>query len=93
MTTKLIDKMKKVVQEKVNPVLKMHNGSCQIVSYDDDSGTLIVRLLGGCVGCPASKMTLMNGVVPILEESFPGKISGVYLDLGSDDEKHSSNPN
>lgn len=79
MTTDLIKSIQKVVDEEINPVLDLHKGKCEIVDFFD--GALTIRLLGGCVGCPSSKITLMNGVVPILTERFPDLIQGIYLDM------------
>lgn len=58
-----------VIEQEINPVLKLHNGSCELVSFE--AGLVTIRLHGGCVGCPSSKLTLFNGIMPILQERFP----------------------
>ena len=63
------EKIKQIITDQMDPVLKLHNGSCEFVSYED--GVLTVKLLGGCVGCPSSKITLLNGIKPIIESELP----------------------
>lgn len=50
--------------EEVRSVLAVHGGSCDIVTLDLE-GTLYLRLLGGCAGCPSSTMTLFHHIRPI----------------------------
>lgn len=57
------------IQQKINPLLAIHKGACEAVSYEE--GILIIILHGGCSGCPAAKLTLMNLVIPILQENHP----------------------
>ncbi len=64
-----MEQVQKLIDEKINPLLKLHNGSCEVVSLDGE--LLSIRLNGGCVGCPSSKITLFNYVIPIIKESFP----------------------
>ena len=65
-----IEKIQKVVEEEINPILQFHSGSCEIKGLD--SNVLTLQLRGGCAGCPASQITLYNGIVPILQQHFPG---------------------
>lgn len=61
--------IQKVIKEEIDPILKLHNGACELDDYAD--GVITLRLTGGCVGCPSSKITLFNGIMPILQERFP----------------------
>lgn len=65
----MLDEIKKVIETEINPVLKLHNGSCEVVSLDDD--LLYIKLNGGCVGCPSSSLTLFGAIIPILQGHFP----------------------
>lgn len=71
--------IQRTINEEVNTLLKLHNGSCEAVSLKD--GVLTVHLNGGCVGCPASKITLMNLVIPVLKEKHPNTVKDVILDV------------
>ena len=72
-----IEKIKKIIEEDINPYLKMHSGSCEFVDYKD--GIVTIKLSGGCSGCPSSQITLFNGIIPILKEKMP-EIEDVQLD-------------
>lgn len=65
----MIEAVKKVIEEEINPQLELHAGGCELIDIDD--GVVTLRLFGGCSGCPSSQMTLFNGIVPILKEKFP----------------------
>ena len=64
-----IDKIQATIDAEINPIIKLHNGTCRAVSFDD--GVLTLDLQGGCVGCPSSKITLFSGILPILQEKHP----------------------
>lgn len=68
--------IQKIIEEKVNPFLELHNGSCELVDFE--GGVATVKLTGGCVGCPSSQITLYNGVRPILIREIP-EIEDVVL--------------
>lgn len=61
--------IQKTIDTDIDPVVKLHNGSCKAVSFED--GLLILDLQGSCVGCPSSKITLFQGILPILQEKHP----------------------
>ena len=47
--------------EKVRPYLKVDGGDVELVRLTDD-GVVEVRLLGSCLSCPMSIMTLRAGI-------------------------------
>jgi Fe/S biogenesis protein NfuA len=65
----MIDQIKKIIAEDINPYLEMHSGSCELIDFENNIVTL--RLHGGCSGCPSSQITLFNGITPILKEKLP----------------------
>ena len=64
----MFEEIQKVVETDINPQLALHGGSCDVIDYEE--GVLTIRLTGGCSGCPSSRMTLMNGIIPILRDRF-----------------------
>ena len=58
------------VLDKVRPALQRDGGNVELVSVSDD-GTVTVKLVGACAGCPMSKMTLKNGIERILKQEVP----------------------
>ncbi len=65
----MIEEIKKIIEEEVNPQLALHAGGCELIDVDD--GIVTIRLFGGCSGCPSSHITLFNGIVPILKDKLP----------------------
>jgi Fe-S cluster biogenesis protein NfuA len=47
--------------EKIRPYLKVDGGDVQLVRITDDH-IVEVKLLGSCLGCPMSLMTLRAGI-------------------------------
>jgi Fe-S cluster biogenesis protein NfuA len=62
------DKVKDVL-DKVRPYLVQDGGNVELVEVD--GGTVKVKLVGACAGCPHSKMTLKNGIEKILKQEIP----------------------
>lgn len=58
------------VLEKVRPQLQAHGGNVELVDVTDD-GVVKVRLMGACLGCPLSTMTLSMGIERALKEEIP----------------------
>lgn len=57
--------------EEVRKTLQLHNGGIELDSWDNESGELVLRLTGACVGCALSAITVKNGVEVILCERVP----------------------
>lgn len=66
------DRIEKVLEEEVRPMLAMHGGSVELIEVTD-KGVVKVRLTGGCAGCPAAQMT----VVGIVEKAIKSKVPEV----------------
>jgi len=59
------------VLERIRPQLKVDGGDLQLVDVSD--GIVTIRMVGGCCGCPFTKLALMNG----LEKTIMEQIAGV----------------
>ena len=59
----------KDVLDKVRPYLIRDGGNVELVAVD--GGTVKVKLVGACAGCPHSQMTLKNGIEKILKQEIP----------------------
>ncbi len=64
-----LEQIQATIDAEINPVIKLHNGTCKAVSFE--AGLLTLDLQGGCVGCPSSKITLFQGILPILQDKHP----------------------
>ncbi|OPY08704.1 MAG: Fe/S biogenesis protein NfuA [Syntrophaceae bacterium PtaB.Bin095] len=66
--------MKESVQKAINqirPNLQADGGDVELVEVMAD-GTVKVKLLGACRGCPMSQMTLKMGIEKYLKKEVPG---------------------
>ena len=61
-------KIAQVIADDIAPRLESHGGGIELLSVDDD-GTVKVRLMGACGGCPGARMTLKGVVEQLLRES------------------------
>lgn len=63
------EKVKQVI-DKIRPQLQMDGGDVELLSIEDD-GTVKVRLLGHCAGCPYSQQTVKLGIERALKQFIP----------------------
>ncbi|HVL28037.1 MAG TPA: NifU family protein [Acidimicrobiales bacterium] len=56
----------------IRPALQMDGGDVTLVGVDEETGVVEIELIGACVGCPASTMTLKAGIERILKDRVPG---------------------
>ncbi|HOW89907.1 MAG TPA: NifU family protein [Elusimicrobiales bacterium] len=64
------DKVQKTI-EKIKPMLEADGGSVELISVDEKSGIVKVRLTGACGCCPHATMTLKNVVERMIKEEVP----------------------
>jgi Fe-S cluster biogenesis protein NfuA len=69
-TENMHDRVSAVI-EKVRPFLQADGGDIELISVDDATGVVSVRLRGACSGCPSAAMTLKMGVERHLKEKVP----------------------
>jgi len=65
-----IEKIERVL-ETVRPAIQMDGGDVEFVDFDESEGVVQLRLMGHCVGCAASSMTLKHGIEARLRASIP----------------------
>jgi Fe-S cluster biogenesis protein NfuA len=73
--------------EKVEAVLAqlregimLHGGNVELISVDESTGKVSVRLQGACVGCPFAQSTLKEGIEQTLLDVVPGVSEVVAVD-------------
>ena len=67
--------MREQVEEvitKIRPAIQADNGDIYLRDVDEESGLVTVELVGACVSCPASTVTLKAGIERILKDRVPG---------------------
>ena len=58
--------------EAIRPALQADGGDISFVGVDEETGVVEVELVGACVSCPASTMTLKAGIERILMDRVEG---------------------
>ena len=82
----IVEDIKTVLEEKVEPNVAAHNGSIGFINFAVDTGVATLKLSGSCSGCAMSKITLQRGVETMLKHYVP-EVSSI---VGKDDEEAES---
>jgi len=67
----LRERVERVI-ELIRPAIKADGGDIELVEVSDD-GTVTIRFLGACIGCPSSPVTLRVGI----EQNLKANVDGV----------------
>ncbi|HEX6989048.1 MAG TPA: NifU family protein [Bacillota bacterium] len=62
------------VIQRIRPAIQADGGDVEFVDLED--GVVQLRLMGACVGCPMSTMTLQAGIERLIRQEVPD-IKGV----------------
>ena len=73
----MVEKIKRIIEEKVNPLLAAHYGGTEITALED--GILYIRMTGACGQCPSAQDTIENVVRQIIMSKAP-EVKDVVLD-------------
>lgn len=65
----IVQKIMDVLNQEIRPAVAMDGGDITFDSFKN--GTLYVRMLGACSGCPSSMITLKEGIQARLQELIP----------------------
>ncbi|MDD3169417.1 MAG: NifU family protein [Eubacteriales bacterium] len=71
------EKIKRVLAEKVDPLLESHFGGVVLSAFEN--GTAYVKLTGACSACPSAQYTIEDVVKGIVLEALP-EVKDVVLD-------------
>ena len=63
----------------IRPAIQVDGGDIYLRDVDVDTGVVTVELVGACVSCAASTVTLKAGVERILKDRVPGVTEVVNL--------------
>ena len=58
--------------EAIRPAIQADGGDIELRNVDEETGIVTVELVGACVSCPASTVTLKAGIERILKDRVPG---------------------
>ncbi|MFI5401559.1 MAG: NifU family protein [Planctomycetota bacterium] len=57
--------------DEIRPYLQGDGGDCELIDCDKADGTIQLRFVGACGGCPSSTATLKMGIENFLREKLP----------------------
>ncbi|HUF99405.1 MAG TPA: NifU family protein [Ilumatobacter sp.] len=58
--------------EVIRPALQADKGDIELISVEEASGVVTVRLVGACGTCPVSTQTLKGGIERIMRDRVDG---------------------
>ena len=58
--------------EVIRPAIQADGGDIELHDVNEETGVVTVELVGACVSCPASTVTLKAGIERILRDRVPG---------------------
>jgi Fe-S cluster biogenesis protein NfuA len=58
--------------EAIRPAIQADGGDIELRDVNEDTGVVTVELIGACVSCPASTVTLKAGIERILKDRVRG---------------------
>ncbi|HET6489634.1 MAG TPA: NifU family protein [Syntrophales bacterium] len=80
MPERLEEQIQAVLDEKVRPLLRAHNGDIELVGIEQ-GGVVRLRLLGACAACMGAEQTVSDVIVAGIRESCPW-VSDVRVETG-----------
>jgi Fe-S cluster biogenesis protein NfuA len=63
----------------IRPYLASHGGDVEVLDVDAIAGSVTIRLLGSCDGCPSSSVTLKMAVEAAIHEGAP-EVAHIVVD-------------
>jgi Fe-S cluster biogenesis protein NfuA len=65
------DQVEETIQA-IRPAIQADNGDIMLLDVAEDTGVVTGELIGACVSCPASTVTLKAGIERILKDRVEG---------------------
>jgi Fe-S cluster biogenesis protein NfuA len=78
--SRMREKVEQVI-EVIRPAIQADNGDILLHDVDEATGVVQVELIGACVSCPASTVTLKAGIERILKDRVEGVTEVVDIGL------------
>ena len=76
------DQVEETIQA-IRPAIQADNGDIILHDVDDATGVVSVELIGACVSCPASTVTLKAGIERILKDRVEGVTEVIDVGLAA----------
>lgn len=63
----VVSMIKELIFTRIRPAIQEDGGDIEFVSFEEDTGTVFLRLKGACRSCDLSSVTLKNGIESMLK--------------------------
>jgi cystathionine gamma-synthase len=73
----VLDRVRRVLDDEVNPAIAAHHGRVTLVEAID--GRVRIRLEGGCQGCALAEVTVRQGIESLLRKRVPEVVAVVDI--------------
>ena len=73
---KTIEEQIQIVLNGYRPNLYIDGGDVQVLRIDE-KGIVHLKMMGACIDCPISLLTMKLGIQRLLKENFPNVVKGV----------------
>ena len=73
--------IKELLDTRIRPAVQDDGGDIEFVSFEAETGIVMLRLQGACGGCPSSSITLKSGIENMLMHYIP-EVKEVIEDQG-----------
>jgi Fe-S cluster biogenesis protein NfuA len=80
--------IKELLETRIRPAVQEDGGDIVYRGFDPDSGTVTLKMMGACSGCPSSSVTLKSGIENMLMHYIP-EVKQVIEESAADDEEGS----
>lgn len=76
--SEVVKKIKGILDEYIRPAVEQDGGAITFAAFEE--GVVKVQLQGSCSGCPASTITLKQGIENLLKTMLPGEVNEVVAE-------------
>jgi len=63
----IVAMIKELIFTKIRPAIQEDGGDIEFVNFEEENGTVVLRLRGACRSCDSSSVTLKNGIESMLK--------------------------
>ncbi|EGR33740.1 hypothetical protein IMG5_041320 [Ichthyophthirius multifiliis] len=74
--SEVVQMIKEIIDTRIRPMVQDDGGDIIFKRFNEDSGIVILSMMGSCSGCPSSQVTLKNGIEKMIMHYVP-EVSGV----------------
>lgn len=67
----VVSMIKELLETRIRPAVQEDGGDILFRSFNADTGTVLVKMVGACSGCPSSTVTLKSGIENMLMHYIP----------------------